>query len=54
MSKENGKLNVPNHIFNICKVSLVVADSWDDADADPVKELMDKVEKVCSKVYKVI
>ncbi|CAQ35018.1 SUZ domain-containing protein [Caenorhabditis elegans] len=27
-------------------VSLVVADSWDDADADPVKELMDKVEKV--------
>nr|ABQ41321.1 SZY-20B [Caenorhabditis elegans] len=24
----------------------VVADSWDDADADPVKELMDKVEKV--------
>ncbi|ULU05590.1 hypothetical protein L3Y34_017915 [Caenorhabditis briggsae] len=27
-------------------VALVVADSWEDADADPVKELMEKVEKV--------
>uniref|UniRef100_A0A1I7UYV3 SUZ domain-containing protein n=1 Tax=Caenorhabditis tropicalis TaxID=1561998 RepID=A0A1I7UYV3_9PELO len=31
---------------NVMSKENVVADSWEDADADPVKELMEKVEKV--------
>ncbi|PIC45541.1 hypothetical protein B9Z55_005523 [Caenorhabditis nigoni] len=45
MSKENGMFLFFKVLHEFI-VALVVADSWEDADADPVKELMEKVEKV--------